>query len=497
MQSLTRRYEYLFILFFILSLGTSLSCKAWAFTLYQNGGIAIDTSIELAARYEYWDWFVPEKQASDQNSYSFFFTRSRLNLDLTCPHWNASFQLQDVHMWGLPDESISSPPAGPLGGGAIYFAHGRQSNYHSTAIRQAYLQNHDLFLKGFSFKIGRFDYTDGLEVTYSNKKLSWIKNIRVAERLIGPFIWSSFWRSFDGLELCLDRNLFNITVMASHPTQGGFENDIQTTIYDVDIITLTETLKYNTLLKDSEARLFYFYYQDRRGVSKADNTPAGTDLNSGSIIIHTVGAHLLGTHPAFMGTFDWLLWGTFQTGKWGRLDHRAWALAIEFGYQLDHVTWSPWIRAGYTMGSGDGDPDDGWHNTFYQLVPTSRKYALFPFYNMMNSEDLFIQAILKPSTKITIRGDLHRLRLKNGSDRWYMGAGPTQETGKIFGYIGHPSFGDQDLGTLVDITAICRISTHLWFTAYYGHVFGQDVVKNIYPRDKNADYAYLEMGLKF
>ncbi len=457
----------------------------------------LDTDIDLAARYEYWKWFSPKKQATDRNRYDFFFTRSRLDMDLSNQHLNVFVQLQDVHMWGLPDKSISSPPAGPLGGGAIYFAHGQQKDYHSTAIRQAYIKSNRLFSKGPSFKIGRFDYTDGLEVTYSNKKLSWIKKMRVAERLIGPFIWSSFWRSFDGMELFLDTDPLNLTGMATHPTQGGFENDTQTTIHDIDLATLTLTLRYNTLIRNNEARIFYFYYQDKRDVPKADNTPAGSDLDSGNIIIHTIGAHLLGIHPALTGTIDWLFWGAYQAGRWGRLDHQAWALAVEFGYQFDHTRWRPWIRTGYAVGSGDADPNDGWHNTFYQLVPTSRKYALFPFYNMMNSEDLFIQAILKPSTKTTIRTDLHRLRLNDASDRWYMGAGPTLESGRIFGYIGRPSFGDHDLGVLADITLIYHHSPHLWFTAYYGHVFGQDVIKNIYPRDRDADYAYLEMGLRF
>ncbi len=498
MSHLSRRLQNLCLL--ILSLFAVLivsSNRSFALTLYQKDGVAANATIELAARYEYWEWFSPEKQDDDQNCYGFFFTRSRLGLGLTGAKWGAFLQLQDVHMWGLPDESISSAPAGPLGAGAIYFAHGRQSSYHSTAIRKAYIESNDLPLKGLCLKVGRFDYTDGLEVTYNEKKLNWIKKMRVAERLIGPFIWSSFWRSFDGLKLALDKQEFNITGIVTHPTQGGFENDIQTTIYGVDLATLTGTIKYDTLFKENEARLFYFYYQDKRRAPKADNTPSGSGLNSGSIIIHTIGAHLVGIHPAFSGSVDWLLWGALQTGDWGRLEHRAWAWALEFGYQFDRIKWSPWIRVGYEVGSGDDDPEDMKHHTFYQLVPTTRKYALFPFYNMMNSEDLFIQAILRPSTKVSIRTDLHRLRLRSGSDRWYMGAGPTQDDGSIFGYVGRPCFGDQDLGMLLDITLIYRVSSHLWFTAYYGHVFGQDVIKNIYPRDRNADYAYLEMGIRF
>jgi len=64
----------------------------------------------------------------------------------------------------------------------------------------------------------------------------------------------------------------------------------------------------------------------------------------------------------------------------------------------------------------DKDSTDREHGTFYQMLPTARKYAFFPLYNLMNNEDLFIQAIFKPKEAFTIRTDLHSLSLQNKHD---------------------------------------------------------------------------------
>ena len=120
-----------------------------------------------------------------------------------------------------------------------------------------------------------------------------------------------------------------------------------------------------------------------------------------------------------MAKADVLLWGGLQTGAWGNQDHRAYGFAAEAGYQLKNVKWQPWLRAGYWRGSGDDDPADGDHKTFFQVLPTPRQYARFPFYNLMNNEDIFAQLILKPTSKLTLRTEAHRLRLSDSADLWY------------------------------------------------------------------------------
>ena len=90
--------------------------------------------------------------------------------------------------------------------------------------------------------------------------------------------------------------------------------------------------------------------------------------------------------------------------------------------------------------------------------PDARIYAQFPFFNLMNSQDTFAQLILKPHSRVTVRTDYHWLRLSEKRDLWYAGGGATN--------------------------------------AYYGHAFGQGVVKHTFA-GADANYGYLELMLRY
>ncbi len=116
---------------------------------------------------------------------------------------------------------------------------------------------------------------------------------------------------------------------------------------------------------------------------------------------------------------------------------------------------------------------------------------------MMNNEDLFVQAILKPMENRIIRADLHFLKLNDKNNCWYMGAGPTQKSGTIFGYIARPSMNKHDLGNVLDLVAMATITQNVSATLYRGHTFGGDVIKGSYNRDEDGDYFYTELSGKF
>ena len=50
------------------------------------------------------------------------------------------------------------------------------------------------------------------------------------------------------------------------------------------------------------------------------------------------------------------------------------------------------------------------HGTFFQVLPTARIYARTPFFNLMNTVDAFGEVILRPSNRLTLRGDVHSIR---------------------------------------------------------------------------------------
>jgi len=151
------------------------------------------------------------------------------------------------------------------------------------------------------------------------------------------------------------------------------------------------------------------------------------------------------------------------------------------------------VHLGYTFGSGDGN--DGTHATFFQILPTPRQFARFPFYNMMNNEDLFGMLTLRPWPKLVLKHELHFLRLASRTDLWYLGGGVFQPW--TFGYQGRQSNNSRDLANLYDVSADYALTPGVSVTLYWGYAMGHAVIASIYPLDKNGSLGFIEFNIKF
>jgi hypothetical protein len=354
-------------------------------------------------------------------------------------------------------------------------------------------------LSDIAVKLGRFEYAEGLEALHASDgmKFNTLKNMRLSDRMISSFNWSAFSRSFDGGQVAYDNGRMNATAAYFLPTQGGWEKDANQMIEDVQIAAATITASRGTLLPGAEMALFYYNYNDVRDVTqRADNVtptaPGGVDIN-----VNMIGARLLGVYDVGPGQADLLLWGGWQFGDWYELDHEAYALAAEAGYQFTHAPWQPWLRFGYYRGSGDDSANDGEHGTFFQMSPGTRKYQLMPFCDLQNTEDIFAQVIAKPVARLTVRGEYHYLRLTEENDRWYMGTGPTQNDGSLFGYLARPSNGSDDLAQEIDFIVSYAVTQHLGIELAYSRLLGGDVIKRIYSDEQDADFTSFEVVFKF
>jgi hypothetical protein len=155
------------------------------------------------------------------------------------------------------------------------------------------------------------------------------------------------------------------------------------------------------------------------------------------------------------------------------------------------------MRAGYYYGSGDGNPNDNKHETFYAPLSTPRIYSRTPFYTESNVTDAFVQAILRPIPKLLLRTDYHVLGLANSKDLWYSNDGPYQ-TRPNFGLVGRRNVsGSHALADLLDISADFAATKNDTVTLYAGAMTGKSVIKAIYPNGANGTYSYLEFLHKF
>jgi Alginate export len=443
-----------------------------------------------------WDWFTPP---AGNNEYSYVGNLLRLNLAESRGSWDWDAEFAAPVLLGLPNNATAPAPQGALGLGSNYFSANANRQYATMLFaKQLYVRFKGLGGSDASkLQIGRFEFNDGAEFTPKSATLASLRRDRVTARLIGTFAFSDVGRSFDGARYSYSTTSSDFTVVAALPTRG---------VYQVDGWGWNKVaLGYASYSHDwghgnhaADTRVFAIDYDDWRDtVLKTDNRPTAVrKSDTDNIHIQTFGAHSLHAFTTSAGVFDAMAWGAFQTGRWGTQTQLAYALDFEAGYQPKFaLRLRPWIRGGYTIGSGDGNPNDNRHGTFFQLTPTPRTYARFPFFNMMNTEDAYGSLVLRPHTRVTVASEFHSLRLSNVNDLWYSGGGVYQPW--TFGYTGRSTAGQRSLGNLYDTSVEYRATKHATFTAYIGYTQGLAVMEKIYPEGKDGRFGYLEALLHF
>ena len=395
----------------------------------------------------------------------------------------------------LPSDAVSPVTAqGQLGLGANYYAaNSNNTEAAAASFKTGFLRYHFRHDRD-TLRVGRFEFFDGAETTPKNATLLWLQNQRVAQRLIGNFGFSNGQRSLDGADAHLARRNWDLTAMAARADQGVFNMNANPEL-NVDV----QYLAYTRYLAHQHVQLRGFalgYHDGRTGLTKTDNRPlAIRQRDHQNIRIGSYGANATAAVPLGKSTLDLLFWGVLQNGQWGALDHHAGAVAAEAGLRLNAVPSRPWLRGGFLRATGDNNAADTHHNTFFQVLTTPRNYARFPFFNMENSSDQFVQLLDAPTRRLDLRTDLHLLQLTSPHDLWYQGGGAFDN--KVFGYIGRPANNHSSFATLYDISADYALTKQVSLTAYYAHAFGKSVIGAIYPRDRTAQYGFFQLDYRF
>jgi len=470
---------------------TTLALAQTATTPPNPSHSPISVNIYNRARTDVYDWYAAPPYTT---TYPFEEELLRFSVSQKLAHFDWFAEGQSADVFDVPTTSVSSNTAqGNLGLGGNYYAASPNTLPAAVSLRGAYIRLHTE-APDTNLRLGRFEYFDGLETTPKNPTLAWLQANRVAQRLIGNFGFSNGQRSFDGVDAHYGKHSWDLTAMAARATQGVFNMNANPEL-NVDVQYLAFS-KYE--LKDHFLwRVFAIDYHDGRiGITKTDNRPlAVRKADTKNIRVGTYGADFLTTLPAGPGAFDIVFWGVLQNGQWGVLSQHSGAFATEAGYRLTSVATRPWLRGGIFRGTGDNNNTDKVHNTFFQVLPTARAYARFPFYNLMDSTDKFIQIVDDPLKKLQLRSDLHFLSLTSAKDIWYQGGGAYDN--KSFGFAGRPSAGHTSLASVVDISSDYQVTPALALNLYYAKSFGKSVVAADYPAGHQAQFGYLELIYKW
>ena len=205
------------ILYFIVS---SLFAQS-GYQPVKLGGVTVSGSFRT--RLEAWDWF----EGAGNNSYAYSGNIFRLSFAQSAKRVDWQVELAAPFLLGLPDDAIAPGAQGAMGLGANYYsANDRQRNAFMVFPKQGYVRLKGLFgHEGQSLRLGRFEFSDGAEITPKDATLAVLKRDRVSQRLIGPFGWSHAGRSFDGLHYTAAGKKLNLQVVAALPTRGAFQVD--------------------------------------------------------------------------------------------------------------------------------------------------------------------------------------------------------------------------------------------------------------------------------
>ncbi len=449
-------------------------CGVFSFNCWGQG-----LKLEVTSRFrvERWDFFeVP----SADNRYTFWSSFLRLGVSEQREWSEGKLELAQVTLISMPQKAII-----PTHGAAYWETNRRRDG--SLFVKQLFWQFRN---KGENslLKLGRFEFAEGAEREPINPTVRWLRFNRVQGRLLGTFDFH-IGRSFDGFVFSLERHKDFFTLALFRPTKGVFDlrgND-QLTEVTVGYASWVHSPDPKT-----DFRIFALYFRDARKppkVIKLDNRPINVRRDDTKpISILTLGTHLLRAVPDNDGEIDFLGWAAIQFGDWGQLKHRALAVASEMGRKWGKPC-QVWLRFGASLSTGDGNPHDRYHKTFFQPLPSPTVHSSLPVYNMMNTRELFAHLMVRPSDRLNLKLGFHRLWLSRKSDFWYSGGGAFNN--ESFGYFGLKGFGRRlmdilELGLNYQPDELTNISLRLF------KAWGKESVRANFPKT-NATYAYLEL----
>ncbi len=466
--------------------------------LLEIGGAPITVSGWMRTREYVWSYFQagPIGGKTYENRYNYQANVLRLGLSYQTEGVKFFIEMEDPALINLPGNALAPPPQGALGLGANYYQPLGQSSDATLFLKQGYVEFGSRILEGLDIKGGRFEFNEGQDLMPTDPQLRWLVNYQISQRLIGNFQFSDVMRSFDGALGRYGNSHWNFTAMYGVPTRGVYDLNGWDEVGKTDVVYAALNAQSTHRYGDALGRVFFIWYDDNRGLEPVDNQPSAVAAaNTLPIGIETVGADAATTVRVGPGVADLMVWGAYQFGDWGSQSQQAWASVAQIGYRLTEAPWQPWLRFIWQMTSGDSNPNNDVHGTFFQILPTPRTYALNPVYNMMNNIDVGSEMILEPLKNLESRTTLHGLWLSSSYDRWYAGGGAFDR--HLFGYSARPSFGKNYLGTELDSGFLWKLREHLTAGLFAGHFFGGSVVASNFSEGRGETFGYVESIISF
>jgi hypothetical protein len=347
-------------------------------------------------------------------------------------------------------------------------------------LKQGWLDLRDLFGSGFTTRIGRQTLAYG------------------DHRLVGDFDWDNQGRSFDALRLFTDRerwafDLFAADIRDEDPGRaqvGASPSHDEMALLGAYL--RLKSLKESAGIPELDGYVFYLHDDNESGSGVGKG---GTRLGTENVNLWTLGTRILGALAG--GTLEYTGEVAGQFGENSGLSVTgAWAFHAAGFFHLAKVApdwedWAPVIGAGYSLGTGDRDPDDSRLSTFHNLFPTNHlHYGYIDFVSWSNSRDAYVRFECRPLRQLTLTTEYHWFRLYTDEDFYYGSSGsPT------FGFLA-PGAGN-NLGHELDLKARYDWTRSVVLQGGWSHFFPRTYFRNAIDGSDGADWFYLMAVVSF
>jgi hypothetical protein len=459
----------------VLLLGAVLGLPTLAIAEVELGQVVtrarkVTLGAEIRARYE--NRYNHDFSDATPNGSDFTLLRTRLNLGMdVTDDVKAFIQVQDARIFGAEQNEAA--------------------NEQNLDLRQGYVDVLKFAGLPLTLRVGRQTLVYG------------------DQRLIGAFDWNNVGRAFDGaramltLTESLRLDLFatkiaelddavaegesiapfapTLAFPSANPTEGGDEDQNFYGAYAQGKSGKQTLDAYLLYLEDNSPEVA------ARGVGAG--TPIEEHATDDDLRLWTGGVRLKGPVPALAG-LDYGFEGAYQFGEGADFDIRAFALHGELGYALPLFLKSRLsVEANYA--TGDDDPADGDFETFSNLFPTNHlHYGYMDRVGWSNAENYALKLDSRITDKLSAKLHAWFFRLAEEEDALYHAGG-----GTIFGP--GAAGGEDEVGQEIDLVAAYTYNDVLAFEGAYAHFFIGDAVKTAKAEAEDADFAYLQMNLKF
>lgn len=263
-----------------------------------------------------------------------------------------------------------------------------------------------------------------------------------SRRLISRNIYGNSTTAFDGAIAAAIGKTWSLSALATRPvfyTYPALTRDPRFSGLRFGGLYFT-----SSRLRTANADLYALAWRDGGG------TPAASRRE-----LTTVGGRLLGQFgPGGRAEYEAEL--TYQGGRVGPRDHRAWMQHAQAGYHFPAAPWKPYVLAIWDFASGDADPSDATSGAFDPLIGDRRfEFGPVGLYGLIARTNLVSPGawvILRPVAPMETWVQLRGVWLAQARDRWRPG-----NLGVASGAAG------RHVGTQVEWRTRYRFSPHFEF----------------------------------